>query len=261
MSDWTVSCRPILYRSLEVSYSSNLRVLTYILPSLAVSVLLNIPKVCPSNRESANVECLFHSQYVSEKYHKWVFIEVPGGQIWILWVRGRQQSVGVDSDLQRDQSSVRLSQSCLRNLNSSVLKVTKVLVSSQYAQCSTSLSKLRKNIIKFLLLLLMLFALIKHYNSLFRVFEHSWNGVYLFNKSKLIFLFRVNPAYMYYYIHWTRLLCTGIIPFSYLSYMNLRIYTRMRQTSLSTVRSRSSSTKKASNLAAVLIVIGCTLSY
>ena len=61
---------------------------------------------------------------------------------------------------------------------------------------------------------------------------------------------------MYYYIHWTRLLCTGIIPFSYLSYMNLRIYTRMRQTSLSTVRSRSSSTKKASNLAAVLIVIG-----
>ena len=71
-----------------------------------------------------------------------------------------------------------------------------------------------------------------------------------------ILLPRLDPAYMYYYIHWTRLLCTGIIPFSYLSYMNLRIYTRMRQTSLSTVRSRSSSTKKASNLAAVLIVIG-----
>ena len=71
-----------------------------------------------------------------------------------------------------------------------------------------------------------------------------------------LFVFRVDPAYMYYYIHWTRLLCTGIIPFSYLSYMNLRIYTRIRQTSLSTVRSRSSSSKKASNLAAVLIVIG-----
>ena len=71
-----------------------------------------------------------------------------------------------------------------------------------------------------------------------------------------MFLLRVDPAYMYYYIHWTRLLCTGIIPFSYLSYINLRIYTRMRQTSLSTVRSRSSTTKKASNLAAVLIVIG-----
>ena len=66
----------------------------------------------------------------------------------------------------------------------------------------------------------------------------------------------VDPDYMYYYIHWTRLLCTGIIPFSYLSYMNMRIYNRMRQTSLSTVRSRSSTTKKASNLAAVLIVIG-----
>ena len=37
--------RPILYRSLEVSYSSNTRVMTYILPSFLISVLLNIPKV------------------------------------------------------------------------------------------------------------------------------------------------------------------------------------------------------------------------
>ena len=188
------------------------------------------------------------------------FFEVPGGQIWIFWVCGRQQQIRVHPDLQRDQSPVRLSLVSSRNIHNSVLKCL-TNVSAICSTYSTSLSKLRKNIIKFLLLLLMLFALIKHYNSLFRVFEHSWNGVYLLNKSKLIFLFRVNPAYMYYYIHWTRLLCTGIIPFSYLSYMNLRIYTRMRQTSLSTVRSRSSSTKKASNLAAVLIVIGCTLSY
>ena len=67
---------------------------------------------------------------------------------------------------------------------------------------------------------------------------------------------RVDPDYMYYYIHWTRLLCTGVIPFSYLSYMNMLIYTRMRQTNLSSVRSRSNSTKKQSNLAAILIVIG-----
>ena len=46
-----VHYRPILYRSLEVSYSSKLRVLTYILPSLAVSVLLNIPKVGTNNSE------------------------------------------------------------------------------------------------------------------------------------------------------------------------------------------------------------------
>ena len=74
----------------------------------------------------------------------------------------------------------------------------------------------------------------------------------IFNVTSL----RVNPDYMYYYIHWTRLLCTGIIPFSYLSYMNLLIYTRMRQNTQSTVRSRSNSTKKAGNLAAILIVIG-----
>ena len=67
---------------------------------------------------------------------------------------------------------------------------------------------------------------------------------------------RVDPDYMYYYIHWTRLLCTGVIPFSYLSYINMLIYTRMRQTNLSSVRSRSKSTKKQSNLAAILIVIG-----
>ena len=67
---------------------------------------------------------------------------------------------------------------------------------------------------------------------------------------------RVNPDYMFYYIHWTRLLTTGVIPFSYLSYMNLLIYTRMRQNNQSTVRSRSNSTKKAGNLAAILIVIG-----
>ena len=87
------------------------------------------------------------------------------------------------------------------------------------------------------------------------------------------FLIRINPDYMYYYIHWTRLLTTGIIPFSYLAYMNMRIYCRFiiiskalkatmlffvrrRQNNNSTVRSRSATTKKAGNLAAILIVIG-----
>ena len=37
-----------------------------------------------------------------------------------------------------------------------------------------------------------------------------------------------------------RLLCTGVIPFTYLAYVNLLIYTKMRQNSLSSVRSRSS---------------------
>ena len=79
-----------------------------------------------------------------------------------------------------------------------------------------------------------------------------------------------------------RLLATGIIPFLYLSCLNLLIYTKMRQNSLSSVRSRfscslflsfilfyftpvtslilifhrSKHTKKAGNLAAILIVIG-----
>jgi len=66
---------------------------------------------------------------------------------------------------------------------------------------------------------------------------------------------RINPDYVYYYVHWTRLLCTGAIPFLYLVYMNLRIYSKMRQTSQSSVRNRSSSAKKATNLATILIII------
>ena len=37
-------CRPLLYRSLEVTYSSRVRVMTYFLPSMISSILLNIPK-------------------------------------------------------------------------------------------------------------------------------------------------------------------------------------------------------------------------
>ena len=37
-------CRPIFYRSLEVTYSSRVRVMTYFLPSMICSILLNIPK-------------------------------------------------------------------------------------------------------------------------------------------------------------------------------------------------------------------------
>ena len=45
-------------------------------------------------------------------------------------------------------------------------------------------------------------------------------------KNKQLIIVRVDPNYMYYYIHWTRLLTTGIIPFMYLFYMNMRIYCR-----------------------------------
>ena len=37
-------CRPLLYRSLEVTYSSGARVMTYFLPSMIFSIILNIPK-------------------------------------------------------------------------------------------------------------------------------------------------------------------------------------------------------------------------
>ena len=38
------ACRPVVYRDLELSYSSQCRVLSYTLPSLALSLILNLPK-------------------------------------------------------------------------------------------------------------------------------------------------------------------------------------------------------------------------
>ena len=39
---------------------------------------------------------------------------------------------------------------------------------------------------------------------------------------------RLNPTYIYYYTHWTKLLCTGIVPFFYLLIANGCIFRRMR---------------------------------
>ena len=47
---------------------------------------------------------------------------------------------------------------------------------------------------------------------------------------------RLDPAYVYYYTHLTRLICTGIIPFFYLLFMNISILINIR-------RSRLTSTK------------------
>ena len=40
---------------------------------------------------------------------------------------------------------------------------------------------------------------------------------------------RVNPDYIYYYVHWTRLLFTGVIPFVFLSIINLLIYVNIKK--------------------------------
>ena len=40
---------------------------------------------------------------------------------------------------------------------------------------------------------------------------------------------RQDPDYIYYYIYWTRLLCTGVIPFIFLSSMNILIYFYVRK--------------------------------
>ena len=43
---------------------------------------------------------------------------------------------------------------------------------------------------------------------------------------------RLNPSYIYYYTHWTRLVLTGIIPFLSLIFMNVCIFLTMRKTKI-----------------------------
>ena len=64
---------------------------------------------------------------------------------------------------------------------------------------------------------------------------------------------------MYYYIHWTRLLCTGLIPFSFLAVTNILIYRGLRHSNLRrSERQRRSSvvSRRARGLSVIMIVIG-----
>ena len=54
----------------------------------------------------------------------------------------------------------------------------------------------------------------------------------------------------------SRLIFTGLFPFSYLSVMNLVIYKKLRMNQKSRVRSKSTLTKSAGNLATILVLIG-----
>ena len=58
-----------------------------------------------------------------------------------------------------------------------------------------------------------------------------------------------------------RFIFTGLVPFLYLSLMNLRIYRKLRMNDKSSVRSRSAVTKSAGNLATILIVVGRNIYY
>ena len=55
---------------------------------------------------------------------------------------------------------------------------------------------------------------------------------------------------------YSRFIFTGLIPFSYLSVMNLIIFKKLRMNQKSRVRSKSTLTKSAGNLATILVLIG-----
>ena len=65
-------------------------------------------------------------------------------------------------------------------------------------------------------------------------FRRSWINLLIIKISYWHSL----PTLLNIRFHFPRLLCTGVIPFIYLAYVNLLIYTKMRQNSLSSVRSR-----------------------
>ena len=49
------SFRPLIYRSLEVSQSSKTRLLSYVVPSLLLSLVLNFPKFLEAKLETKEV--------------------------------------------------------------------------------------------------------------------------------------------------------------------------------------------------------------
>ena len=59
----------------------------------------------------------------------------------------------------------------------------------------------------------------------------------------------------------SRFIFTGLVPFLYLSLMNLLIYRKLRMNEKSSVRSRSPVTKSAGNLATILIIVGRNIYY
>ena len=86
--------------------------------------------------------------------------------------------------------------------------------------------------------------------------SRDWSRLCLVTRNTPYNTDHIAIFYRYNLISHFRLLFTGIIPFVFLSTLNVLIYNRMQANSLSSVRSKSSATKKAGSLAAVLIAIG-----
>ena len=68
-------------------------------------------------------------------------------------------------------------------------------------------------------------------------------------------------VYFRFNIFLFRLIFTGLVPFLYLSLMNLLIYRKIKMNDKSSVRSRSAVTKSAGNMATILIVVGTNIHF
>ena len=106
------------------------------------------------------------------------------------------------------------------------------------------------SIILSLLLNIPMFLELKHEMVEFPDKNNESHEIMQYMPTKL----RLNLDYIIYYKHWIRFLTTGVVPFLYLSCMNILIFTRIRQNNKT--RNNSKSTKRADNLATILIFIG-----
>ena len=50
---------------------------------------------------------------------------------------------------------------------------------------------------------------------------------------------RLDPWYIYYYVHWTRLVTTGLVPMTYLATVNILIFVLIRRQNIERSRKMS----------------------
>ena len=63
----------------------------------------------------------------------------------------------------------------------------------------------------------------------FHLFNNPQNNVTSEQMDFDITALRLDPAYIFYYVHWTRFILTLAIPFVFLVSVNTAIYVRIRQ--------------------------------
>ena len=80
--------------------------------------------------------------------------------------------------------------------------------------------------------------------------------MHVLNKTNFI---RTNPVYVMCYMHWTRLLFTGVIPFIYLTCLNILINKNIRKTYFQKASMKSTQNSIKTLVAILMLYFVCNI--